>query len=65
MFILTRIIRKSFFCSYSIFVFSEEDKTIIINFALSSFFRNYSLYEYSFKARIDVELRTQNKDFKE
>lgn len=50
---------------YSIFVFSEEDKTIIINFALSSFFRHYSLYEYSFKPKIDLELRTQNKDFKE
>lgn len=44
---------------YSIFVFSEEDKSIIINFALSSFFRHYSLYEYSFKPKIDLELRTK------
>ena len=50
---------------YSIFVFSEEDKTIIINFALSSFFRHYSLYEYSFKPKIDLELRTMHRGYKE
>ena len=50
---------------YSIFVFSENDKTLILNFALNSFFRHLSLYEYSFKPKIDLELVTIGKKFKE
>ena len=43
---------------YSIFIFTEAEASEIINFLLRTFFRHYSLYEYSFKPKIDLILMT-------
>ena len=43
---------------YSIFIFSEKECTIIINFMLRTFFRHFCLYEYSFKPKVDLILMT-------
>ena len=42
----------------SIFIFTDEEASDIINFLLRTFFRHYSLYEYSFKPKIDLILMT-------
>jgi len=47
---------------YSIFIFTGEEASDIINFLLRTFFRHYSLYEYSFKPKIDLILMTMPKD---
>jgi len=43
---------------YSIFIFSEAEVSKIVNFMLGTFFRHYSLYEYSFKPKVDIMLMT-------
>ncbi len=43
---------------YSIFIFTEEEASMLTNFMLRTFFRHYSLYEYSFKPKIDLILMT-------
>ena len=43
---------------YSIFIFTEEEASSLTNFMLRTFFRHYSLYEYSFKPKIDLILMT-------
>ena len=43
---------------YSIFIFSGEEATEIINFMMRTFFRHFALYEYSFKPKIDLILMT-------
>jgi hypothetical protein len=43
---------------FSIFIFTRQEATEICNFALNSFFRHYSLYEYSFKPKIELVLQT-------
>lgn len=49
---------------YSIFIFNEEEAKDIVNFMLRTFFRHYSLYEYSFKPKIDLILMTLPPDGK-
>ena len=43
---------------HSIFIFTEKEVQDIINFMLRTFFRHYSLYEYSFKPKVDIILMT-------
>mmetsp|Transcript_12783 Transcript_12783/g.21615 ORF Transcript_12783/g.21615 Transcript_12783/m.21615 type:complete len:176 (+) Transcript_12783:344-871(+) len=47
---------------YSIFIFSEAESQRIVDFMLNSFFRHYSLYEYSFKPKVELVLMTLPKD---
>ena len=46
---------------FSILVFSEAEVTLIVNYMLRTFFRHYSLYEYSFKPKVDIVLMTMPK----
>lgn len=43
---------------YSIFIFERYEIEEIIDFALQSFLRHFSLYELAFKPRVEIELRT-------
>lgn len=43
---------------YSIFIFTEQEVSKIINFMLNTFFRHYSMYEYSFKPKVEIVLMT-------
>ncbi len=43
---------------YSILIFSAEEIQKIQEFAIDSLFRHYSLYEFAFKPRVELILRT-------
>lgn len=43
---------------HSIFIFTEKEAMDIVNFMLRTFFRHYSLYEYSFKPKVELVLMT-------
>ena len=43
---------------FSIFIFSEADVQAIVDFSLESFLRHFHLYEYAFKPRVELVLRT-------
>jgi len=45
---------------YSVQIFSLEDITLISDYALSSFFRHYKLYQYTFIPQHVMSLETQN-----
>ena len=47
---------------YSIFIFKEDEIKLILDFTLKTFFRHFSLYEYSFKPKIDLVMMTLPKD---
>lgn len=44
---------------YSMLIFDEKDIKSIIEFALSTFFRHFSLYEFSFKPRRELILKCE------
>lgn len=39
---------------FSIFIFTEKENECIQNFMMRTFFRHYSLYEYSFKPKVEL-----------
>ena len=43
---------------FSIFIFNDQEVTDINNCMLQTFFRHYSLYEYSFKPKVEIVLMT-------
>lgn len=43
---------------FSIFIFTEKDVEAIIDFSLTTFLRHFYLYEYAFKPRVELVLRT-------
>ena len=47
---------------FSIFIYTREEIDAIIDFALKTFFRHFSLYEYSFKPKVDLLLMTLPKE---
>lgn len=47
---------------YSILIFNAAESNEIINFMLRTFFRHYSLYEYSFKPKVELVLMTIPRD---
>lgn len=49
---------------YSILIFTAEENQQIINFMLRTYFRHYSLYEYSFKPKVELVLMTIPRDVK-
>lgn len=44
---------------YSMLIFDAKDIKSIIEFALSTFFRHFSLYEFSFKPRRELILKCE------
>ena len=50
---------------YSIFIFTEAEIKKILDFCLKTFFRHFSLYEYSFKPKVDLVLMTLPKEEEE
>lgn len=40
-------------------IFEKKDIQTIIDFTLKTYFRHYSLYEFSFKPRMELFLRTE------
>lgn len=44
---------------FQILIFSERENEQIVQFALDSFLRHYSLYEFAFKPRVDLIIRTE------
>jgi len=46
----------------SIFIFSQKEIEGIVNFSLKTFFRHYSLYEYSFKPKVELVLMTMPRE---
>lgn len=47
---------------FTIYIFTQEEAQKIQNFMMRTFFRHYSLYEYSFKPKIELILQTLPKD---
>jgi hypothetical protein len=45
-----------------ILIFSEAECELILDFCLKTFFRHYSLYEFSFKPKVDLMLTTELKN---
>lgn len=43
---------------FSIQIFTDEEALKIIQFALQTFLRHFSLYEFAFKPRVELVLRT-------
>ena len=43
---------------FQIFIFSDEEVEKIIQFCLNSFLRHFSLYEFAFKPRVELVLRS-------
>ena len=43
---------------YSIFIFTEHECLDLVNSMMRTFFRHYSLYEYSFKPKVELVLNT-------
>lgn len=43
---------------FSIFIFTETEVQAIVDFSLTSFLRHFYLYEYAFKPRVELVLRT-------
>ena len=43
---------------YQIFIFSDAEVEKIIQFSLCTFLRHFSLYEFAFKPRIELVLRS-------
>ena len=43
---------------HKIFIFTDEEVEAIISFSLSSFLRHFSLYEFAFKPRVELVLRS-------
>ena len=43
---------------FIIFIFTDNEIKDIIDFVIKNFFRHYSLYEYSFKPKVDLNLVT-------
>ena len=47
---------------YSIFIFTPVESQEICNFMLNTFFRHFSMYEYSFKPKVELMVVTQKKE---
>ena len=43
---------------YAIFLFTQSEIKAIVEFSLQTFLRHYSLYEFAFKPRVDLVLRS-------
>lgn len=43
---------------YSILIFTDKDVEVIIDFSMTTFLRHFFLYEYAFKPRVELVLRT-------
>lgn len=43
---------------FAIFIFTEQEVQRIIDFAMSTFLRHFSLYEFAFKPRVELMLRS-------
>ena len=43
---------------FSILIFNDKEVDDINNFMLTTYFRHYSLYEYSFKPKVEIVLMT-------
>lgn len=43
---------------FSIYIFSQAEVQAIVDFSLGSFLRHFYLYEYAFKPRVELVLRT-------
>ena len=43
---------------FAIFIFTEQEVQRIIDFAMSTFLRHFSLYEFAFKPRVELVLRS-------
>ena len=48
---------------FSILIFSQEEIAAIMDFMLKTYFRHFSLYEYSFKPKVDLLLMTVPKEY--
>ena len=43
---------------YQIFIFTDEEVAEIVQFSLTTFLRHFSLYEFAFKPRVELVLRS-------
>jgi hypothetical protein len=43
---------------YQIFIFTESEVADIVNFSMTTFLRHFSLYEFAFKPRVELVLRS-------
>ena len=42
---------------YQIFIFTDDEAASIVQFAMTTFLRHFSLYEFAFKPRVELVLR--------
>jgi len=43
---------------YQIFIFTDDEVDSIVQFSLATFLRHFSLYEFAFKPRVELVLRS-------